>query len=256
MLLSFCFVSDSKVLSLQHCSLTSEYCSILLCSHCSKRAYDVPLPLARMVTPEQGQGEAVVQCKHSPTSVCSLITRIKDPFWLRYCWTGSSQFQLHKEKGHYFHRYFNRVKGLEWEKFKLIYFQVHNLISQDLVGKRIHSNKESLMQEWLTGSENRKGIRHWDKQQQEANTTPWSKGKWGDWCFWNQRELEKWGGAARQELGLWGGVGGGTTQSREVEGNIFPTFLLPLLLQSLVRSASNWLPLWGTAGRDPGWCNG
>lgn len=244
MLLSFCFVSDSKVLSLQHCSLTSEYCSVLLRSHCSKRAYDVPLLLARMVTPERGQGEAVVQCKNLRTSVCSLITRIKDPFWLRYCWTGSSQSQLHKEKGHYFHRYFNRVKGLEWEKFKLIYFQVHSLISQGLVGNRIHSNKESLMQDWLTGSENRKGIRHRDKQQQEANTTPWSKGKWGDGGVSGIRE------SLRNEEGLpgrsWGYEGGHHSEQRGRRKH-FPNLLTP---PSPSVSCEECLPLAAPAGNS------
>lgn len=56
------FVSDSKVLPLWHCSLTFEYCSFLLCSLYSKRADDVPFPLARRVTPKWEQGDAVLQC--------------------------------------------------------------------------------------------------------------------------------------------------------------------------------------------------
>lgn len=40
--------------------LLSEYCSVLLCSHCHVKEYDVPFLLPRRVTPEWGPEEAVL----------------------------------------------------------------------------------------------------------------------------------------------------------------------------------------------------
>lgn len=76
------------------------------------------------------------------------------------------------------------------------------------------------MQNWLTGSENRKGIRHRDKQQQEAKTTPWSKGKWGDSGVSGIRE------SLRNEEGLPGRSWGYGGAERETETFSQPSYSL------------------------------
>lgn len=69
-----------------------------------------------------------IQCTSSWTSLCFPITRIKGPSWLQkprhYYWPFHPSLNYTKRRDIIFHSYFNSIKGLKWEMFKVVYLQV------------------------------------------------------------------------------------------------------------------------------------